>query len=129
MKKFLAAAVLFAAFAGSVHAQDAAPPAEDGLTTEDVLTVSIGCIATYDTLIAQGKAGARAAEIQKARAFAVSVYKEFSGETDEEVASDIAMADQAFPEMLKDSTITVESFQETCDAIFFDEPEAAAPAA
>lgn len=122
MKKLILATALVTLFATPVLAQDA--PAEDApLTDEDVLTVAIGCIATYDTVVAQGKAGGDAASIATARKMAVDVYKEFSGESDEEVASDIAESAKIFPEMLKTADVTLEEFRETCDAIFTDEEE------
>ncbi|EGF89826.1 hypothetical protein ABI_42490 [Asticcacaulis biprosthecium C19] len=125
MKKYLVAAVLLGLFTAPAFAQDAAAPSESEVSAEEVLTVSIGCIATYDTVVAQGKAGARAADIQKARGFAVEIYKEFSGESDEEVAADIQKAGELFPDMLKDSGTTLEDFQQTCDAIFLEEEDSA----
>ena len=139
---FKAAASIIAALsllgAGAVHAQTA-PAAPDSSSsdsssgepsTEDVLAASIGCIATYDLIIAQGKAGADTDKINAARAFAVSVYKEFSQQTDEQVAADIQQADTLFPDMLAKGTTTLDEFRATCDAVFVDTASSSAqPAA
>ncbi len=128
MKKLLAVTAFLALLTAPAFAQDAAtPPAEDDLTAEDILTVSIGCTATYDIVLAQGKGGDRVEDIKKARAFALSVYKEFSGESDEQLAQTVQSADEVFPEMLKESGATLEEFQETCDAIFVEEETEATP--
>jgi len=124
----VAAAVLTLLGAGSVHAQDASSSApSDAPSDEEILTAAIGCIATYDTVVAQGKAGNDAAKIRAARDFAVEVYKEYSKESDEEVAADIKYADEAMPGLLADGKTTLEEFRAVCDAVFVDEPAPAAP--
>ena len=135
--KAAAALIGAAAFlnAGVLHAQDTSAPANPSTpdssssdssssgdpSTDDIMAASIGCIATYDTILAQGKAGADTDKINDARAFAVEVYKEFSQETDDQVAADIKQADGLFPDMVAKGTTSLDEFRATCDAVFVDD--------
>ncbi len=136
MKTYIkAAASLLAAAAllsgGALHAQDASSSSSSGEpSTEDVLAASIGCIATYDMVLAKAPAGSDMSKVQNSRDFALQVYKEFSQESDEEVANDVQQADALFPDMVAKGTTSLEEFQATCDGVFQDDgTSSAAPAA
>ncbi len=105
--------------------QAPAAPSEQQPSTEDVLTAAIGCLATYDMVLAKGTTP-KTEKTKKARQAAYDLYKQYSGQTDEQVQSDVKKADEIFPGMVAQGTTKLEEFETTCDAAFMDQPAAGA---
>ncbi len=131
MKKTLkACAALFAAgllIAVPAVAQDAPqgapqgaapPPANEEPSGDDIITAAIGCAATYDYLLAKTPGDSK---MREARDFAISVYKQYSSESDAEVAKDVVEADRLLVEMVNKGELTIAEVQPTCDAVFMAE--------
>ena len=94
-------------------------PDTDAPADEDVITAAIGCIATYDMVLAKG-AGLKAGAIRTARESAVEVYKEYSGLSDEDISAAIAKADQLFPSIVAHSQSTLADYEQSCNDAFMD---------
>lgn len=145
MPKFALAAVavlLALSLSGNALAQTQAqaqtPPQSDAAgqataapsdqpSTEDVLTAAIGCLATYDMVLAKG-ATAKTEKTKKARQSAYDLYKQYSGQTDEQAQADIKKADEIFPGMVAQGPTKLEEFEATCDSAFMDLDPAAGAA-
>ncbi len=96
--------------------------------TQSALAMTIGCIATYDTILAKG-AGDKAAKMTEARGMAKEMYAYISNEADDQVEKDIKLADQMLPDILKEQGTTAEDLQSVCDTLFLDSgSSSAAPA-
>jgi hypothetical protein len=125
MPKFIpaAAVVLLAlSFAGNgAMAQTQTPQsgADAPPSTEDILTASIGCLATYDLVLSKGVT-AKTEKTKAARQAAYNLYKQYSGKSDEDVAADVKKADEIFPGMVAQGTTKLEEFERTCDNAFMN---------
>lgn len=129
MSKFASAtaAVLFAlslsgngAMAQTQSApQSGATAADAPPSTEDILTASIGCLATYDLVLSKGVT-AKTEKTKAARQAAYNLYKQYSGKSDEDVAADVKKADEIFPGMVAQGTTKLEEFETTCDNAFMN---------
>ena len=106
----------------SSSSSDGSPSQED---LENALTMSIGCIATYDMILAKG-AGAKTAKITTARDFARQMYTVISGETDQQVADDIKVADPKLADALSKDGTSAAQLETTCDSLFMDDGSSSA---
>ncbi len=119
----LAVAPVQAQTAGASSSSDSSAPSDD-----DIMTVAIGCVATYDILLA--KAPDDKTEARKtARDAARQVYMAYSGEKDDAVDADIKLADQMLADDLTKNGGKAEDYAGLCDSVFIDGlKDAAAPA-
>ena len=122
-KTFKACVALVAAglmFAVPAVAQNAAapPPANDEPSSDDIITAAIGCAATYDYLLATTPGDSK---MQAARDYAISVYKQYSSESDADVAKDVVEADRLLAEMVTKGELTIAEVRPTCDSVFMTE--------
>lgn len=90
-----------------------------GVSDEDILTISIGCIATYDLLLAK-PADDKTAARTEARAAARKVYMAYSGEKDEDVDADIKLADQMLTDDITKNNGNASDYAGLCDSVFID---------
>jgi hypothetical protein len=105
---------------------------EDGGDDDDsdaVMTAAIGCVATYDLVLARGLAGQQVAAVQQARAQAREVYKQAAGLDDDQVDADIAQADARLPDLLDDGNVTLQKYRHICDQLLSDDDGADLPQA
>ncbi len=89
------------------------------VSDEDIMTVSIGCIATYDILLAKGQDDKTAARTA-ARDAARKIYMAYSGEKDEDVDADIKLADQMLADDIAKNNGKPEDYAGLCDSVFID---------
>ncbi|HWU50960.1 MAG TPA: hypothetical protein VN042_13840 [Asticcacaulis sp.] len=105
---------------------------EDGGDDDDtdaVMTAAIGCVATYDLVLARGLAGQQVAAVQQARAQAREVYKQAAQLDDDQVDADIAQADARLPDLLDDGNVTLQKYRHICDQLLSDDDGADLPQA
>lgn len=88
---------------------------DDEASDQAIMSTAIGCVATYDLVLARGLAGSHIADIQKARAQAREIYKQASGLDDDDTDADIAEADAHFPALLKDGNASLQRYRHACD--------------
>lgn len=97
--------------------------------TDAVMTAAIGCVATYDLVLARGLAGQQVADVQQARAQAREVYKDAAQLDDDQVDADIAQADAKLPDLLDDGNVTLQKYRHICDQLLSDDDGADLPQA
>ncbi|MGN6422514.1 MAG: hypothetical protein ACTHLA_04295 [Asticcacaulis sp.] len=102
---------------------------DDDDDTDAVMTAAIGCVATYDLVLARGLAGQQVADVQQARAQAREVYKEAAQLDDDQVDADIAQADAKLPDLLDDGNVTLQKYRHICDQLLSDDDGADLPQA
>ncbi|HVZ30081.1 MAG TPA: hypothetical protein VG839_06775 [Asticcacaulis sp.] len=102
-------------------AASAAAAPSDQPSTEDILTASIGCLATYDMVLAKGVTP-KTEKTKAARQMAYNLYKQYSGKSDADVQADVKRADEIFPGMVAQGPTKLEEFEATCDNAFMDAP-------
>ena len=104
-----------------LQAQDSmdgpAPTASD-----DILDGALTCVAAYDTILASGEDNSDDSAIAGARAAAIDLYAQISGESSDEISRDIHQADADLSAELAggDDGGSVEAYASTCDAAFMD---------
>lgn len=90
---------------------------DDAGDNSAVQATAIGCVATYDLVLARGLAGTHIAAVQKARTEAREVYKQAAGLDDDKVDDDIAQADSHMPAFLVHGNASLEQYRHICDAL------------
>ncbi len=94
---------------------DAAPTASD-----DIMDGAITCVAAYDSILASGDDSDDVSAIAGARAAAIDLYAQISGESRDQISHDIRQADADLPAELAGEGDTLDSYAATCDAAFMD---------
>lgn len=102
---------------------------DDDDDTDAVMTAAIGCVATYDLVLARGLAGQQVADVQQALAQAREVYKDAAQLDDDQVDADIAQADAKLPDLLDDGNVTLQKYRHICDQLLSDDDGADLPQA
>lgn len=100
--------------------QDGQDDEDDDASDDDILSAAIGCVATYDTIMAQSVT-TRTAKVRAARQAAYEAYRDYSGETDAQILKDILKADAAFPSVLAQGDTDLEDYVASCDDAFSDD--------
>jgi hypothetical protein len=124
IRSVLRISVAVAALIGLLAAPIAFAQDEDGGDDDDtdaVMTAAIGCVATYDLVLARGLAGHQVAQVQKARAQARDIYKQASGLDDADADSDIAQADARLPDLLDNGNATLLKYRHICDQMLSED--------
>lgn len=132
IRSVLRISVAAVALIGLLAAPIAFAQDEDGGDDDDtdaVMTAAIGCVATYDLVLARGLAGQQVAAVQQARAQAREVYKEAAQLDDDQVDADIAQADAKLPDLLDDGNVTLQKYRHICDQLLSDDDGADLPQA
>jgi len=105
----------------SVHAAQADDPDDDGAAAQ--LAQDIGCVATYDVILATGKGKIKAQEsLRRARDAALDAFRQDSDLSEAEVRDDVAQADRMLPDMLRQTHQTLAQYKADCDAAFMANP-------
>ncbi len=127
-KRFFMASAAFAATLVLVAAPLAAyaQSADDGDDDDQAaeLAQDIGCVATYDVILANARGHKISAlpSIQKARDLALNAFREDSDLPDEQVRAEITQAEQALPQMLQETHQSLADYKAVCDATFGADP-------
>jgi len=124
---FKAAGVLAAVWicmSGSMaHAAIQADDGDDDDSTSQQLTEDIGCVATYDVILAAGKGKIKAEEsLRHAREAALDAFRTDSDLSETEVRAAVAQADQSLPELLKAVHQSLKDYKAACDDAFMANP-------
>ncbi|HEX7799325.1 MAG TPA: hypothetical protein VF402_03185 [Asticcacaulis sp.] len=119
---FAAAALTGLLLAPVAFAQDDDGGDDDG-GDDAVMAAAIGCVATYDLVLARGLAGSHVAAVQKSRAQAREIYKEAAGLDDDAADADIAQADARLPSLLEDGNASLQKYRHICDEMLSDDDE------
>ncbi len=96
---------------------------DDDDDTGAQLAQDIGCVATYDVILAAGKGRIKAQEsIRHARDVALDAFREDSDLSEAEVRADVVQADRMLPQLLKQANQSLAEFKAGCDAAFMANP-------
>ena len=118
----LASTLVLASAPLAAHAQSAGDGDDDDQAAE--LAQDIGCVATYDVILANAHGHKIAAlpSIQKSRDVALNAFREDSDLPDDQVRAEIAQAEQALPQMLQETHQSLADYKAVCDATFGADP-------
>jgi len=110
----------------------ASPMAHAAIQTDDgndddnasqQLTEDIGCVATYDVILAAGKGKIRAQEsLRHAREAALDAFRADSDLPEAQIREAVAQADQSLPELLKAVHQSLADYKAACDDAFMANP-------
>lgn len=115
----IATAVLALLASTPLQAQGADSDDDASAPSDEILDAAITCIAAYDTVLAREQPDDRPA-ILEARAAAVDLYAQVSGEDQTDIQQDIQQADADLPAELADDGDTLDDYAATCDQAFMD---------
>ncbi len=105
----------------TAHAAQADDP-DDNDSVQQV-TEDIGCVATYDVILAVGKGRIKAEEsLRHARDAALDAFRTDSDLPEADVRAAVAQADRALPELLKQVNQSLAEYKAACDAAFMANP-------
>ena len=91
--------------------------------TAQQVTADIGCVATYDVILAAGKGRIKAEEsLRRARDAALDAFRTDSDLPEADVRAAVAQADQALPGLLKQANQNLAEYKAACDAAFMANP-------
>ncbi len=106
-----------------VHAAQTDDDDVDDQQASQQLAQDIGCVATYDVILAAGKGKIKAEEsLRHARDTALDAFRTDSDLPEAQIRDDIARAAQMLPDMLKSSHETLADYKAECDAAFMANP-------
>ncbi len=112
----MALAVPLAAHAGQTDDSDDNDQAQQ-------VTADIGCVATYDVILAAGKGRIKAQEsLRHAREAALDAFRTDSDLPEADVRAAVAQADQALPDLLKQANESLAEYKAACDEAFMANP-------
>ena len=121
MTGLVAAAWMSVAMPLAAHAAQADDP-DDNEASQQV-TEDIGCVATYDVILAAGKGRIKAEEsLRHARDAALDAFRTDSDLPEADVRAAVAQADQALPDLLKQANQNLAEYKAACDAAFMANP-------
>ena len=121
MAGLLAAAWMAGAMPLTAHAAQADDP-DDNDSAQQV-TEDIGCVATYDVILAAGKGRIKAEEsLRHARDAALDAFRTDSDLPEADVRAAVAQADQALPDLLRQVNQSLAEYKAACDAAFMANP-------
>ena len=87
------------------------------------VTQDIGCVATYDVILAAGKGRIKAQEsLRHARDAALDAFRTDSDLPEAYVRAAVAQADQALPELLRQANESLAEYKAACDDAFMANP-------
>jgi hypothetical protein len=105
----------------AAHAAQADDPDDDGAAAQ--LAQDIGCVATYDVILAAGKGRIKAEEsLRRARDAALEAFRQDSDLPEPQVRDDVVQADRMLSSMLQDTHQTLAQYKASCDAAFMANP-------
>jgi len=121
MTGLVAAAWMSAAMPLAAHAAQADDPDDNDASQQ--VTEDIGCVATYDVILAAGKGRIKAEEsLRHARDAALDAFRTDSDLPEADVRAAVAQADQALPGLLKQANQNLAEYKAACDAAFMANP-------
>jgi hypothetical protein len=118
------AAAMMCLSAPVVHAAQTDDGDDDGdASPSQQLTEDIGCVATYDVILAAGHGRIKAEEsLRHARDAALDAFRTDSDLPEIQVRAAVAEADRALPDLLKQANESLADYKAACDAAFMANP-------
>ncbi len=96
---------------------------DDDDSASQQLTEDIGCVATYDVILAAGKGKIKAQEsLRHAREAALDAFRADSDLPEAQVREMVAQADQSLPDLLKEAHQSLADYKAACDDAFMANP-------
>jgi hypothetical protein len=115
-------AVIGLCMAAPVHAAQADDDVDDQDAAQQ-LAQDIGCVATYDVILAAGQGKIKAQEtLRHARDAALEAFRQDSDLPEADVRADVAQAARMLPNVLKESHQSLADYKAGCDAAFMANP-------
>jgi nicotinic acid phosphoribosyltransferase len=87
------------------------------------LAEDVGCVATYDVILAAGHGKIKAEEsLRHARDAALNAFRQDSDLPETQVREAVAQADRALPDLLRQAHQSLAEYKTACDAAFMANP-------
>ena len=110
------------AAAPMAHAVQVDDP-DDADDSAQQLTEDIGCVATYDVILAAGHGKIKAVEsLRHARDAALNAFRQDSDLPESQIRDAVAQADETLPALLKQAHQSLGAYKAACDAAFMANP-------